>query len=113
VISNGDTIVKYEDGVVSGEISVTNGTTSSFYYVNFITESGDIGIPPTEEWSLGWIIGNNSIAEAIFSDEDKLQYRFKIEGISAGSTDIVFRLNHNDHKDFESMAIPIVVNPVD
>jgi len=42
IISGGDTLVTYEAGVVSGEITVNQGDTTALLSVKFITEDGDI-----------------------------------------------------------------------
>ena len=43
--------------------------------------------------------------------EDELTaYQFHISGKKEGNTEITIIINHNDHKDFESKAIPIVVS---
>ena len=109
IISSGDTIVKYVDGVVTGSIEVQAGQQTLLLSVRFLTDTGDIGVPQDNESSLAWNITDVSVAD-IESQEDELTaYQFHISGIKAGNTEITIIINHNDHKDFESKAIPIVV----
>jgi hypothetical protein len=110
VISDGDTIVKYVDGVVAGSIDVQAGQQTSLLSIRFLTDAGEIDIPQGEESSLAWNITDVTVAD-IESQEDELNaYQFRISGIKAGNTEITIIINHNDHKDFESKAIPIVVS---
>ena len=110
VISDGDTIVKYVDGVVTGSIEVQAGQQTPLLSIRFLTDKGDIGIPQGNESSLAWNISDVSVAD-IESEEDELTaYQFHISGKKAGNTEITIIINHNDHKDFESKAIPIVVS---
>ena len=109
MIANGDTIVSYVDGIVSGTIEVTKGAQTTLLNIKYIAEDGDVGVPPSDEWSFGWTVADNSVAEVVASSEEQLQYQFRIEGMKEGLTGITILLNHHDHKDFESKEIPITV----
>jgi len=109
VISSGDTIVAYQGGEVTGEIEVDEGELSPLLSVKFVTEDGDIGIPPSEEWALDWIIEDTAVADLESHGDELEEYRFHIMGNKEGETEITIIINHNDHKDFESRPIPIHV----
>jgi len=109
IISGGDTLVTYEAGVVSGEITVNQGDTTALLSVKFITEDGDIGIPPNDAWSFDWEVTDISSAGVVGHDEEFALYQFHVEGKKSGSTAIRIIINHNNHKDFESKEIPIEI----
>jgi hypothetical protein len=109
VISSGDTIVKYVGGVVTGEIEVEEGDLTPLLSVKFITEDGEVGIPPSDVWSLSWEIENTDHADLESHGGELAEYRFHIRGKEEGTTNIKIIINHNDHKDFESKEIPIHV----
>jgi hypothetical protein len=109
VISSGDTIVKYQGGVVTGEIEVDEGELSPLLSVKFITEDGEVGIPPGSEWSMDWEIADTDHADLETHSDELQEYRFHIRGKEEGETSIKIIVNHNDHKDFESKEIPIHV----
>jgi hypothetical protein len=111
IISSGDTIVTYQGGVVSGEIEVEEGTLTALLSVKFITDDGDVGIPPSDDWSLDWSIADTTYAQLVGHDDEVVQYIFHISGKKAGTTSITIIINHHDHKDFESKEIPIHVAP--
>ena len=109
IISSGDTTVRYQDGIVTGEIEVQQGTDTALLSVKFITEDGSIGIPPNNDWSLDWNIADTTHADVISNDDELQQYRFHIAGKLVGITTIKIIINHHGHKDFESKSIPIEV----
>ena len=90
-------------------IEVTEGAQTALLDIKYIAEDGDVGIPTTDEWSMGWSVADNSVAEVVAKSEEQLQYQFRIEGMKEGTTGITILLNHHDHKDFESKEIPITV----
>lgn len=111
ILSDSDTLVIYEGGVVSGEIDVDNGDLTSLLHVEFLTEDGDIGLPPNDEWSMDWSIADTSFADLIANAVELQQYNFFILGKKVGTTTIKIIINHQGHKDFESKEIPIEVTP--
>ena len=111
VISGADTIVKYVDGQVSGNIEVKQGTQTPLLSTRFINEDGDVGIPEGDEYSFTWDLENSTYAEVSGNEDELNEYKFYIDGKQTGSTTITIILNHNDHKDFESEEIPVIVTP--
>ena len=110
IISSGDTIVKYQGGEVTGEIGVTVNDHTSLLSIQFINDDGDFGIPPNNDWSLDWVIADTSVADVDYHEGELELYKFRIEGKKVGETTIKIIINHHDHKDFESKAIPIRIN---
>jgi len=108
-----DTVVKYKDGVVTGQFNIFTGTTTPIYQLLFLEENGNIGVPPTDEWSLGWEINDVSVSDMVSTQEDHDLYQIQLSGLKQGQTTIVIQILHNDHKDFESEFIPIVVGESD
>jgi hypothetical protein len=107
-----DTMVKYIDGVVYGDFKLGVGVDSPVYELMFLEEDGDISIPPTDEWSLGWEIEDNSIATTVSDQENHDQYQIQFSGLKEGQTAIKIQIFHNDHKDFESEGIPLIVDTI-
>jgi hypothetical protein len=113
IISGTDTIAKYKDLIVSGNIEVVENDTTDILRINFLQEDGHIGIPPTDDWSLDWLIADGTIAEVVTTDSQLELYQLHIAGKKAGQTTIKIIINHHSHKDYESAEIPIIVNPND
>ncbi len=111
IISGGDTIVTYTGGIVTGSIDVDAGAETALLSIKFLSEDGDIGTPSGSESSLDWEIEDISIADVSSHDDELQAYKFHISGKTEGNTTIKIIINHNDHKDFESKAITINVNP--
>ncbi len=108
-----DTVIKYIDGVITGKFSIDTGVDSPKYQLLFLDEEGDVGIPPTDVWSLGWEIEDTMIADVVSTQEDHSRYEIQYSGLKEGETTIKIQIFHNDHKDFESASIPLVVGPSD
>ena len=65
ILSGNDTIAKYEDLIVSGIIEVAENDTSEILSIKFIEEDGHIGVPPTDDWSLDWLIDDETTSEVV------------------------------------------------
>jgi hypothetical protein len=109
IISGMDTIAKYEDLVVSGNINVTEKDSTDLLAIKFIEENGHVGVPPTDDWSLDWIITDVSVADVVSTDSQIQSYLLRISGKNIGQTNIRIIINHLEHKDYESADLPIVV----
>ncbi|MEL7834225.1 hypothetical protein [Fodinibius sp. Rm-B-1B1-1] len=110
-VMNGDTIVTYADGEVSGHFHLEAGQETSLITAEFFDEDGneihgeDLG----DEYSLGWEIANTDHADIEQHDEDG-KWSFHIVGKSAGETTVIFKLMHGaDHSDFSTNSIEIHV----
>ncbi|MBN2279691.1 MAG: hypothetical protein JXQ65_03840 [Candidatus Marinimicrobia bacterium] len=109
IMNSGDTIASYIGGNVLGSINVNVEDMTPLLSVKFIAEDGEIGIPEGEEYGFDWEIDNSDIAEVHTHDDELDEYRFHVRGLRVGETKIKLIINHNNHKDFESKAIPIIV----
>lgn len=109
ITQSGAEIVRYENGTVTGEITVKAGEETPLLSVKFIDEhDGDLFTPEEDHYSLGWTIADEAIAELEQHDEDG-KWKFHIHGKSAGNTTIEIKIMHEDHADFVSLPIPIQV----
>jgi len=115
LIMNGETVVEYVDGEVSGKFNVSEGQESARITVEFINEEGkpihdeDLG----DEYSLGWNIEDDQVVGIEQHDADG-KWSFHLVGKSAGTSGVQFQLLHSGHSDFETPAATadgaIVVN---
>ncbi len=75
----------------------------------FIAEDGDLFVPDADDnFALAWEIADEANAEVEQHEEDGL-WSFHILGLEEGETNLVLKLNHNDHADFVSPGIEIHV----
>ncbi len=109
ITQSGTEIVRYESGVVTGQITVKAGEETPLLSVKFIDEhDGDLFTPEEDHYSFDWMIADESIAELEQYDENG-KWRFHIHGKTAGNTTIEIKIMHDDHADFVSLPIPIEV----
>ena len=113
VVFEEDTIIKYKDGIVTGGFKIASGVNSPIYKLLFLEEDGDLGIPPTDDWSLGWEIENTMIADVVSTQEDIDQYLIQLSGLKEGQTAIKIQIFLHDQNDFESESIPITISESD
>lgn len=106
LIMNGETIIEYFDGQVSGQLNVNEGEDTSLITVRFLNEEKEVLHEEDldEDLRLGWDIQNEQILEIEQHDEDG-KWRFHVHGKSAGTSKIQFKLMHGDHADFETPAV--------
>ncbi|MYC71213.1 MAG: hypothetical protein F4X17_10950 [Gemmatimonadetes bacterium] len=110
VRDSGAEIIRVESGAVTGEIEVGHGKETALLSVRFIAEDGDLFTPDEDDdYSLGWEIADESIAEVEQHDEDGA-WAFHIIGLEEGETTIRLKINHGDHADFVSPEIEIHVS---
>ena len=110
VRDSGVEIVRVESGQVAGEIEVGHGKETALLSVRFITEDGDLFTPDeADDFSLGWEIADESIAEVDQHAEDGA-WNFHIVGLEEGETTIRIKINHEGHADFVSPEVEIHVS---
>jgi hypothetical protein len=91
---------------VTGSLTVAAGQ-AQHLDVYFVDEDGDrFSLDDDDGHSLDWTVANESVA-VIDAHEGHLD----LDGVSAGSTTVVFRIMHGNHSDYDSPAIPITVTP--
>ena len=107
--SSGEEIVRYENGQVEGAIEVGHDRETPLLTVWFIAEDGDLFAPEADEgFSLGWEIGDETIAEVEQHEQDG-PWAFHIVGLGEGQTTLVLKVLHAGHADFVSREIDIHV----
>ncbi len=110
--SSGIDLIRYEKGVIAGELEVEEGELTPLLTINFIAEDGDLFQPDGEHFKLNWEVDNTDIADVVQHEEDG-KWRFHIQGKQAGETTIIFEILHGDHADFVSLPIPVHVHEHD
>ncbi|MDX1639941.1 MAG: hypothetical protein R3281_18420 [Balneolaceae bacterium] len=119
LVLNGQTMIEYFEGEISGQIQVTEGEETALISVHFLNdEREEIHAEDLDdEYRLEWTIENENIFEIEQHDEDG-RWSFHIHGKTAGTSRVQFRLMHGDHADFETPAvnqdgaITVTVQPV-
>lgn len=91
---------------VSGSLTVAAGA-AQHLDVFFVDADGErFQLEAGDEHTLDWTVANENVA-VIDSHDGHLD----LDGVSAGSTTVVFSVMHGNHSDYDSPAIPIVVTP--
>lgn len=90
---------------VTGSLTVQAGE-AEHVEVWFVAEDGDRFQPDGGEHTLGWEVANEAVA-VIDSHGDHMD----LDGVSAGTTSVVFSIMHGNHSDYDSPAIPVTVTP--
>ena len=109
ITQSGAEIARYEQGAVTGKITVKANEETPLLSVKFIDEhDGDLFVPEEDHYSLAWTIADLSIAEVEQHAEDG-KWKFHIKGKAAGTTTIEIKILHDDHADFVSLPITIEV----
>lgn len=106
---NGEEIVRYEDGQISGSIEVNEGEETPLITIYFLDDEGHEFQPEDSEYSLRWKDIDTTVVEVEQHDEDG-RWRFHILGNSQGSTTATFQLYHGSHSDFDLENVTINVN---
>ena len=107
--NSGAEVVRYEQGVVTGELDVGLEKETALLTVRFLNEEGDSFTPDANDgYSLGWEVTDSAIAEVEWHEEDGL-WAFHVIGEGLGETTMVIKLNHNGHSDFVSLPFEIHV----
>lgn len=115
-IMDGDPIVTYADGSVTGQFNIESQSQTSTITAEFFDEDGheihtdELG----DEYYLDWTIDNSDHATIERAGEND-QWSFHITGETAGETTVQFFMEHDGHDVFNtpevgaSNAIQIVV----
>lgn len=110
---NGIEIATQEGGEVTyaegDHIELEVGEETNLILVRWISEDGDRYVPDTDDgYSLRWNVTDENVLEVEQHEEDGA-WEFHLVGLSAGESDIVFQLFHNDHSDFTSSPFEVHV----
>ncbi|MDR8390112.1 hypothetical protein NC796_03100 [Aliifodinibius sp. S!AR15-10] len=106
LVMNGETIIEFFDGQVTGNLTLTEGEETSLITVEFLNEEREhIHAEDLDEgYSLGWNIQNQDVIEIEQHDEDG-RWSFHIIAKSAGESTIQLQLMHGDHSDLETPSV--------
>lgn len=108
---SGAEIVRIEEGEVkSGNIEVNSGEETALITIYFLDENGD-EFQPEHDYELRWDQIDTAVAEIEQHEEDG-KWSFHVVGVESGETSVRFRMWHTEegHSDFDTPAIPIIVN---
>lgn len=109
--SGGQTILEYlanqTNNTVTGSLSVSNGSTSSFTVV-FIAEDLDEFTPEPDEHSIT-ISGATTIATFGNINSDSAPFSFDVTGTAEGSSTFRLTMNHQGAAEFVTVDLPISV----
>lgn len=77
------------------------------YEVKFLSSDSSIIEPPSDQdKKFGWVISDTSMLEVY---RHNAEWEFHLKGKKVGNTFIEFQVLHNDHPDFRTTKIPVVV----
>jgi len=111
IVSSGVTLVSYiGDEAVQGSITVEEGVLSAGMDIEFYNDESESWFTPEEaENSLGIEVADTTIAQYWQHEGEEGGFEFHIRGKQQGQTSVVFSILHDEHADFVSKAIPVVV----
>lgn len=95
------TVTYAEDGHIHGHIDVAYSAE-----VYFIDDDGDEFQPEEEYYTLDLESDPEELVTATISSSNK--WAFEWQCISVGTTDVIFKLMHDDHADFVSMDFEVL-----
>jgi hypothetical protein len=98
-------IVTVWEGVVFGEIEVHHGETTAPIAVFFLDDDGDEFVPDDPDFSLGWVIGDETLIVIDLVGD----WVFTVTGHLEGTTTLTLMLMHDGHADFMSPPIELAV----
>lgn len=111
--TNGAELVRVEDAVVEGAVSLSSGTTTPTITITFLNEHGErlsSDDLPDAEYGVDVRVEDPSVA----SVEREGRFAFQLHGESPGTTQLVIELLHgaegNRHADFTTPAIGVEVS---
>ncbi|MGM0588582.1 MAG: hypothetical protein ACQETE_09230 [Bacteroidota bacterium] len=107
---DGTEIARYENGSVTGSITVDAESTTGTLTVYYLDADGDRITIDEPEFELRFENIDTAIAQIDQQPADG-RWSFRIEGISSGSTEVAIELWHGDeHAALKPAPIPITVN---
>ena len=108
------------NGLNSGTIELLEGQTIADIVVTFLEEERVNGQPEPAEiaftadcranYTLGFTVGDEAILAAT-AETGGGDWEFSLQGLQQGNTTLQVALVHADHNDFQSLEIPVTVNP--
>lgn len=109
IFANNSEWVRYQNGVVTGKITVRVGQETPLLSIQFINEhDGKLFTPEGDHHALAWTIADKAIADVRQNPGDN-KWAIYVIGKTVGNTSIEIKIMHGDHADFVSLPIPIEV----
>ncbi len=109
--TDGNTIMKIFEGEFDSAyfdtLSIKANSTMQNIEIFFLDHDGDEFQTDDEDKALGWIIGDETMLTLTLSESNK--WMVDVEALKEGNTDLELRILHNDHPDFKSPKIPVVI----
>lgn len=105
--SSGNRILTYFNLKTNDTLYVPIGMTDHME-VKFLDEAEKVIDPPSnKDKKFGWVIDDTSMVSVYRHSGD--EWGFHLVGKKIGTTFIEFRVLHNDHPDFKTIKIPVIV----
>lgn len=109
---DGAEVVRYADTELreGDTLRAAVGSETSSITVEFLDHDGDHVHADEfgDEFGLNFVFASSGVAEAVQHAGDG-RWSFRLRGISADTTSLSVQLTHNDHPDFRTADIPLVV----
>jgi len=105
--SSGKRILTYFNLKTKDTLYVPIGLTEH-YEIKFLSADSTVIEPPSDdEKKLGWVISDTSMLEVYRHGGD--EWEFHLKGKKVGNTFIEFQVLHQQHPDFRTNKIPVVI----
>ncbi len=112
--SSGIEVARIEKGITEDTLYAPLGGNSDHLDVKFIGEDGVEFDPPTDATqTLSWEFENNAMCDVWQHEGEEGSFEFHLQGLQVGNTNVEFFAMHNDHSDYRSGKIPVVVENVE
>ncbi|KAA3655729.1 MAG: hypothetical protein DWQ10_17010 [Calditrichaeota bacterium] len=108
VLQSETEIVRYENGAVTGEITLKAGEATQLSVLFINDHDGELFSPDEDHHSLDWTVADQTIAD-LSQDGITAAWEFQVSGEKVGNTTVELKILHEDHADFVSLPIPIRV----
>ncbi len=95
-------------GVTADTLKVPLNGMTEHYKIKFLDENNKLINPPEDKnKSLGWVIADTTKLSVFRHDDDI--WEFHLKGKKEGVTSIEFQILHDDHPDFRTPALSVVI----
>lgn len=110
VTSSGITVLDYFKGETKDTFKVPYNAMTDHYDIMFYDADKKLIEPPKDaNKKMAYIIADPTIAEIFQHEGEEGSYEFHIKGLQKGATTLTLKVMHNDHADFTTIALPLLV----
>lgn len=96
-------------GAIDKTITLSQGT-NPHWDAKFYDEGRNIIEPPDDsDKSFSALFSDPSVASIWWHEGEEGSFEFHLKGLKEGETTVQFQVLHNDHADFSTLPIPVVV----